>query len=502
MKRQNIYSFILLLNIGLNLSCNIEFDKVDKLNIYRDVYERNIFNISGQLKYCPSSIIVRNISLLNPLLKRLSIINLTYFIETHHINITAYARLIGFAPLTIQLYLQNQTDYRSIEYSINNGTFEQIKCSKSSLNHNEIVENCQMLKYENGYYILRQTINIAVKRHQTIIDFLFTSVVMFLVTTGILCIGCGLEIEQLIKNIRQPLPLIVGLICQIIYLPLLSFIIKKIFQLDNSTSLGLLSTASSPGGGSSNIYTALLSGDVDLSVTLTFMSTTFAFGTFPFWVWILGKNYIDFKQVKFPWWNMFISLISLCIPALTGLLLRRYRPVLAHRIGRFLNPIAIGYLVFILTFGVYINMYIFHIIDLKSIIACCFLPWFGFIGGSIVSLILIRDKKKIIAICIETGVQNTGVAIVFLRLTFPQPESDVALANPILVSMAIPIPFLILFITRSIMKKFIFCRKFLPQNNENNIENETPEKNLIKQLLNETNNEEKQQQEQQIGQIN
>ncbi|CAF4011628.1 unnamed protein product, partial [Rotaria sp. Silwood1] len=104
----------------------------------------------------------------------------------------------------------------SIEYSINNGTYEQIKCSKSSLNHNEIVENCQMLKYENGYYILRQTINIAVKRHQTIIDLLFTSVVMFLVTTGILCIGCGLEMEQLIKNIRKPLPLIVGLICQII----------------------------------------------------------------------------------------------------------------------------------------------------------------------------------------------------------------------------------------------------------------------------------------------
>ncbi|CAF3438152.1 unnamed protein product, partial [Rotaria sp. Silwood2] len=237
--------------------------------------------------------------------------------------------------------------------------------------------------------------------------------------------------------------------------------------------------------------------------SLTFMSTTLAFATFPYWIWLLGKSSIDFKRVKFPWWNMFISLISLFIPALTGLLLRRYRPVLAHRIERFLNPIAVGYIVFILTFGVYINMYIFTIIDLKSIMTCCFLPWFGFIGGSIVSFIVVRDKKKIIAICIETGVQNTGVAIVFLRLTFPQPESDVALANPILVSMAIPIPFIILLLTRSIMKKFVCCQKFLPIKNENINKNDKPEKNLIKQLLNETNNEEKQQQEQQkqIGQI-
>ena len=105
------------------------------------------------------------------------------------------------------------------------------------------------------------------------------------------------------------------------------------------------------GGGSSNIYTALLAGDVDLSVTMTFLSTVLAFGTFPFWIWLLGRNYVDFKTLVFPWWDMSLSLVTLVIPALIGLLLRRYRPVLAFRIGRYLNPIAVGYLVFILTFG-------------------------------------------------------------------------------------------------------------------------------------------------------
>ncbi len=135
-------------------------------------------------------------------------------------------------------------------------------------------------------------------------------------------------------------------------------------------------------------------------------------------------------------------------------------------------------------------MYIFYIIDFKAIMACCFLPWFGFIGGVIISLVGIRDKKKTIAICIETGIQNTAVAIFFLRLTFPQPESDIALANPILVSMTIPIPFLVLIITRSILIKFTFFQKYLPKKDEKKIyENganiKNPEKMILKKLLEE-----------------
>lgn len=145
-------------------------------------------------------------------------------------------------------------------------------------------------------------------------------------------------------------------------------------------------------------------------------------------------------------------------------------------------------------------MYIFYIIDYRAIMAGCFLPWFGFLGGAIVSSLGIRDKKRTIAICIETGIQNTAVAIFFLRLTFPQPESDVALANPILVSMAIPIPFLVLVITRSIMNRFECCRKIFPHKqiskNNSNME-EKPEKALIKELL-----DEKQEQTDQIDKDN
>ena len=107
-----ILSFIFLLNSNVNRACNIEFNKLDTLNVIRDVYEQEIFNITGQLQYCPASITIRNISIANPSLKHLSILNVSYFIETNQIHIISLARFIGFAPLTIELYFEDQTEHR------------------------------------------------------------------------------------------------------------------------------------------------------------------------------------------------------------------------------------------------------------------------------------------------------------------------------------------------------------------------------------------------------
>jgi hypothetical protein len=343
MKRFVILSALVVFCSTISLACQISFGKLQASNVVRHVYERDIFNISGELEFCPSSFVIQNLSISNPKLKRLSVLNVSYYLENNRMNITALARLIGFTPLHIQLFFLGQGNgFRPVASSLVNGSEEQKSCAMSSSDRLEILENCPSVKYDDGLYILSQTISVAIKRHQTIIDALFTGVVFFLVTMGTLCIGCDLEMEQIVGNLRRPIPLLLGLFCQIVYVPLLSYALTKIFRFDHATSLGLISTASSPGGGSSNIFTALLAGDVDLSVTMTFLSTIFSFGTFPFWLWLLGRGHVDFTKIQFPWWSMLLSTFTLFLPALTGFLLRRYRPVVAHRIGRYLNPIAVG----------------------------------------------------------------------------------------------------------------------------------------------------------------
>lgn len=226
-------------------ACHLLIDHLDSSNILRQSYERDVFNITGELRSCPSSLEVMNISIINPDLKRLSILNVSYFLETRQINITTFARFIGIAPLTIQFYLRAQSN--EIPYSLVNGSAEERACAMFSLDRDEILHRCSMLKFENASYHYSQTIDVAIKRHQTIIDNLFTTVILFLVMIGTLCIGCGLELDQILENWKKPLPLFIGSFCQIIYVPLLSFGITKIFRLDRANSLGLISTASSPG---------------------------------------------------------------------------------------------------------------------------------------------------------------------------------------------------------------------------------------------------------------
>jgi hypothetical protein len=112
MKTFIFFSLIFFLNAPITRACNLAFEKIDRLNIIRHVYERDLFNITGELEFCPRSIAVRNISISNPILKRLSILNVSYIIETNRMNITALARLIGFAPVTIQLYFQDERGSR------------------------------------------------------------------------------------------------------------------------------------------------------------------------------------------------------------------------------------------------------------------------------------------------------------------------------------------------------------------------------------------------------
>lgn len=52
--------------------------------------------------------------------------------------------------------------------------------------------------------------------------------------------------------------------------------------------LGLFVTGVSPGGGASNIWTLMFGGNLDLSVTMTAVSTFAAFFMMPLWLFTLG----------------------------------------------------------------------------------------------------------------------------------------------------------------------------------------------------------------------
>ena len=141
-----------------------------------------------------------------------------------------------------------------------------------------------------------------------------------------LTLGLSLTGQDFIRVINQPKDFLIGLLSQIILLPIVAFIIIKIWPISPELAIGVMIIASAPGGVTSNILTSLARGDVALSISLTAVISLLSVITVPFVVLtsvdLLGLNNITEN----------ISLLSMAIqmflivaaPTFLGMIIRKY----------------------------------------------------------------------------------------------------------------------------------------------------------------------------------
>lgn len=86
-----------------------------------------------------------------------------------------------------------------------------------------------------------------------------------------------------------------------------------------------------------------------------------------------------------------------------GLILRWLKPNIADRLTRYIRFITIFFIVYILTFGIYTNLYVFKLINYRTILVSAILPYTGFFIGFAMSLITRQSRERLIAIFIESG---------------------------------------------------------------------------------------------------
>jgi BASS family bile acid:Na+ symporter len=82
-------------------------------------------------------------------------------------------------------------------------------------------------------------------------------------------LGLGLSISDFSNVFRKPKNFLIGLISQLIFLPILGLILVIIWPLPVEIAIGVMLIAAAPGGVTSNILTFFARGDVALSVSLT-----------------------------------------------------------------------------------------------------------------------------------------------------------------------------------------------------------------------------------------
>ena len=141
-----------------------------------------------------------------------------------------------------------------------------------------------------------------------------------------LALGLGLTVQDFIRVIKQPKDFIVGLICQLILLPIVAFILIKIFNTPLELALGVMIIAAAPGGVTSNVLTKFANGDVALSVSLTAIISLLSIISVPFIVFksaeLLGVTSIS-NEISMIGISMKMFLV-VTLPVLLGMLIRKF----------------------------------------------------------------------------------------------------------------------------------------------------------------------------------
>ena len=139
-------------------------------------------------------------------------------------------------------------------------------------------------------------------------------------------LGLGLTVADFLRVAKQPKDFFVGAISQIILLPVIAFILVKIWPISPELAIGVMIIAAAPGGVTSNILTSFAKGDVALSVSLTAIISLLCVVTVPFIILtslnLLGLDNIT-KNISLT--SMAISMfLIVTVPVIIGMIFRKF----------------------------------------------------------------------------------------------------------------------------------------------------------------------------------
>ena len=139
-------------------------------------------------------------------------------------------------------------------------------------------------------------------------------------------LGLGLTGTDFLRVIKQPKDFFVGAISQIILLPVIAFVLVKIWPISPELAIGVMIIAAAPGGVTSNILTSFARGDVALSISLTAIISLLSVITVPFIIvtslGLLGSENIS-QNISLT--SMAISMfVIVTVPVIIGMIFRRF----------------------------------------------------------------------------------------------------------------------------------------------------------------------------------
>ena len=243
-------------------------------------------------------------------------------------------------------------------------------------------------------------------------------------------VALGIKVETFKEVFKNPKSVIVGMLLQWVALPAITCLVAIILNpvITPMVAIGMLLVASCPGGNISNFMSSLSKGNVELSVSMTAITTAFAPLVTPFTFWFWGTLYCRFAAVRndiptleIPFMDMLEQiLLILGLPIIAGVLFAHYFPNASKRIMKpaqilsillFIGMVAVS-LTQVLTaleskWAVYASILcalVVVILHNASALST------GYFGSGLMKLPPL-DRRSL---TIEVGIQNSGLGLALL----------------------------------------------------------------------------------------
>lgn len=266
-------------------------------------------------------------------------------------------------------------------------------------------------------------------KYMAVIVLIVTAVTLFVPQTGlwvslswinyllmIIMFGMGLtlKLEDFKLVFSRPKDVIIGCVAQFTIMPLLAFMLCKLFNLDIALMTGVVLVGACPGGTSSNVITYLSKGDVALSVSMTSINTFLAPVLTPLITYLLLSTTVNVDTVA-----MFVSIINIVIiPIVLGFVINKFFGKFTQKVIKILPVVSVTGICMIVASVVSHNaakilstgLIVFTIVILHNIL--------GYACGFGLGKLLKFNVPKTKAISVEIGMQNSGLATSLANSSF------------------------------------------------------------------------------------
>jgi len=225
--------------------------------------------------------------------------------------------------------------------------------------------------------------------------------------------GISLRIEDFRRVFVFPKAVALGVVGQIILLPVFGYLLTLIFNLAPEHAVGLIVLVACAGGAVSNLIVYLAKGDVALSVTLTAISCCITVVTIPFLINFALAEFMavsESKSLPVGITNIRLFLLTV-LPVLCGMLIGRYYPAFTLRAEKHIARIAtIFFVVIVASILVKERARLVDLLFSVGPLVICLNIFTLAVGFALARLIQLNIKQSV-AISIEMGVQNSATGI-------------------------------------------------------------------------------------------